>query len=190
MVKKPTILKHYHNSSIVFHSYVCINNKSMPFNHPADGIRETMVASDCDSFSIFITAWFKRMIFQSGQHWCMDCVTKLCNHQQQQQKMFYFLYKNWDPSVGCPHAFQTIFLLPSLCSKETNTTALLIHISSHREFHSLQYYFNSSKIYTHTNYQRSNLAKYSELIACHQPLIVKVALRELSFHSIFVEAYG
>lgn len=58
----------YHNSSIVFRSYVCINNKSMPFNHPADRIRETMVASDCDSFSIFITARYKKMIFQSGHH--------------------------------------------------------------------------------------------------------------------------
>lgn len=166
MEKKPTVSKHYYNSSIVFRSYVCINNKSMPFNHPADRIRETMVASDCDSFSIFITAWYKKMIFQSGHHWCMDCVTKLYNHQRQQQKLCYFLYKNWNlfTVVGCPHAFQTIFLLPALCSKNTNAAANLLYhfILSHREFHSLQYYFISSKIYTsthtHTNYQSSNLA--------------------------------
>lgn len=136
MEKKPTVSKHYYNSSIVFLSDVCINNKSMPFNHPADRIRETMVASDCDSFSIFITAWYKKMIFQSGHHWCMDCVTKLYNHQRQQQKLCYFLYKNWNlfTVVGCPHAFQTIFLLPAfaLCSKNTNAAAnLLYHFNTH-----------------------------------------------------------
>lgn len=118
----------YHNNSIVFRSYVCINNKSMPFNHPADRIRETMVASDCDSFSIFITAWYKKMIFQSGHHWCMDCVTKPYNHQQQQQKVCYFLYKNWNLFivVGYPRAFHTL-LLPVLFSKDTNTAAYLLY---------------------------------------------------------------